>query len=526
MNPDYFIIPLVMGQVTSIITALKTGYILIDICLFALLYLLYNSVNIRDIKCRLMTIHCRSKNKQTIVLTAMENHRSVKIRAIMHYLAKMNKTIYKIKEVSETSWYDDDNGREKEAVLSEYLVDQSKEFMLTDNIQGSITINTKEKNRGFSGTEYLEYNTLKIYSYSLTLLELQEWINAIVKEYKKHLKMASNEQQLYMTVASASASKRKSGSDADKGNKQKSTGLIIEAVPWESTISFGNSYFHDMDVVLKKIDFFLNNKQWYLEKGIPYNLGILLYGEPGCGKTRFIKQLMNHTGRHGIDIKLNDMMDFHDLYNIIFKEEISQEYIIPQNQRILIFEDIDAMGDAVKSRDNSKSNSKSNSNNSNKIDTSADYQKKDEEFVKVDPAILLAEILHAQQTDSLKHETAMFNAFHNNCSSNSSNSNNLSYLLNMFDGINECSGRIIIMTSNNPELLDKALVRPGRIDIKLHFQKCTTYDIMRMLNLFWNMDIEEAALNPDINMKYTSADLYNIFRSTNDFEEIKSIFMK
>ena len=55
----------------------------------------------------------------------------------------------------------------------------------------------------------------------------------------------------------------------------------------------------------------------------------------------------------------------------------------------------------------------------------------------------------------------------------------------MFDGINECSGRIIIMTSNKPEVLDKALIRPGRIDIKIHFQKCTSYDIMCLINLFW-----------------------------------------
>ena len=45
---------------------------------------------------------------------------------------------------------------------------------------------------------------------------------------------------------------------------------------------------------MKSIDFFLKNKEWYIKKGIPYNLGILLHGDPGCGKTRFIKQLMNY----------------------------------------------------------------------------------------------------------------------------------------------------------------------------------------------------------------------------------------
>ena len=260
-----------------------------------------------------------------------------------------------------------------------------------------------------------------------------------------------------------------------------------------------------------EIDFFLNNKEWYLNKGIPYNLGILLYGEPGCGKTRFIKQLMNHTGRHGIDIKLNDAMNFNDLYNIIFKEEISEDYIIPQNQRILIFEDIDAMGESVKCR-NVKAKEQAN--------------KKEEGFVKLDSTAILTELLKQTETDSDVITNKVGSSILVGTNIVGTNTNNLSYLLNMFDGINECSGRIIIMTSNKPEVLDKALIRPGRIDIKINFQKCTTYDVMRLINLFWDQALEEEMLNPEINMKYTSAEVYNIFRSTNTFESIREEFLK
>lgn len=490
-----FVIPLIMGQVASIIASLKTGYIMLDCCLFVLIYFLYYNVNARTIKRRLLTLIKNPINKQSIVLTATEKTRSVKFRAIMHYLAKQNESIYKIKEVHEYDWDDDGNKLETK---SEYLVDQSKEFKLTNDIYGVIINSSKEKHHGLNGTEYIDYNTLKIYSYTLTLIELQEWINTAVKNYKQYLKTVSNEHQLYITV---SVGKKKTGDSDNKSNRNKANSLSIEAVPWESTISFENSYFHDMEAVIKKIDFFLKNKIWYLEKGIPYNLGILLYGEPGCGKTRFIKQLMNHTRRHAIDIKLNDSMDFNELYNIIFKEEISEDYIIPQAQRILIFEDIDAMGDAVKCRD---------------MKAAEHTKKKNEEFIKVDT---LADLLNNK---TFKKEISNNEAiFYNN-----NNNNNLSYLLNMFDGINECSGRIIIMTSNKPEVLDKALVRPGRIDIKLNFQKCTQYDVMRLINLFWNSDIEEEMLLPDIHMKYTSADIYSLFRSTSNFEDIKALFMK
>ena len=35
----------------------------------------------------------------------------------------------------------------------------------------------------------------------------------------------------------------------------------------------------------------------------------------------------------------------------------------------------------------------------------------------------------------------------------------------MLDGVVDSPGRILIMTSNHPEKLDPALIRPGRVDI-------------------------------------------------------------
>lgn len=501
MVPDYVIFPLIMGQVSHIITALKTGYVILDCCIFGLLYLLYNNVNIRDLKRRFYTLFSKKNNKQTVVLISYEERRSIKFRAIMHYIALQNKTIYKIREVTDTAW--DPDGEGKIEKNSEYLVDQSKEFALTPSIFGIITTNSKEKMRGLAGMEYIDYNILKIYSYTLPLTEIQAWINKVIKTYKQHLRTVSNETQLYIT-ASVAVGKKK---NIENGGSNSS--LHIEAVPWESTITFANSYFHKMDTVIKKIDFFLKNKTWYQEKGIPYNLGILLYGQPGCGKTRFIKQLMNHTGRHGIDIKLNDQMNFQELYSIIFKEEINDDYIIPQNQRILIFEDIDAMGEAVKCRDTKTKDLK---------------KKKDDESVNLS---ILQELLKdgsaSSSSDNESINSKMYSVMPT--APPPLTNNNLSYLLNMFDGINECSGRIIIMTSNKPEVLDKALIRPGRIDIKINFNSCTRYDVMRLVNLFWDLELAEEMLLPELELKYTSAEIYNIFRSTNDFTEIEELFL-
>ncbi len=33
---------------------------------------------------------------------------------------------------------------------------------------------------------------------------------------------------------------------------------------------------------------FIRNPQWYVDRGIPYRRGYLLYGPPGCGKSSFM----------------------------------------------------------------------------------------------------------------------------------------------------------------------------------------------------------------------------------------------
>jgi hypothetical protein len=64
---------------------------------------------------------------------------------------------------------------------------------------------------------------------------------------------------------------------------------------------------------------------------------------------------------------------------------------------------------------------------------------------------------------------------------------NLSFLLNILDGVLETPGRILIMSSNYPERLDKALIRPGRIDLMIEFTKCSDKTIKEMLSSFFDI---------------------------------------
>jgi hypothetical protein len=67
----------------------------------------------------------------------------------------------------------------------------------------------------------------------------------------------------------------------------------------------------------------------------------------------------------------------------------------------------------------------------------------------------------------------------------------LSGLLNALDGVSSKEGRILFLTTNHPERLDAALVRPGRVDRTFHLGN-TTADQARRLFLWFYAGREDA----------------------------------
>jgi hypothetical protein len=87
---------------------------------------------------------------------------------------------------------------------------------------------------------------------------------------------------------------------------------------------------------------------------------------------------------------------------------------------------------------------------------------------------------------------------------------NLSFLLNLLDGVLETPGRILIMTSNYPEKLDKALIRPGRIDINLEVGCCDNHMIKDMFLNFYDTLSYEKTFDFTIENSITPAKLIQI----------------
>ncbi len=61
----------------------------------------------------------------------------------------------------------------------------------------------------------------------------------------------------------------------------------------------------------------------------------------------------------------------------------------------------------------------------------------------------------------------------------------LSGLLNALDGVSSREGRVLFLTTNHPERLDPALVRPGRVDRKIELGHATPDQARRLFLWFY-----------------------------------------
>ena len=74
-------------------------------------------------------------------------------------------------------------------------------------------------------------------------------------------------------------------------------------------------------------------------------------------------------------------------------------------------------------------------------------------------------------------------------------------LLNALDGVAAQEGRLLFLTTNHPERLDAALVRPGRVDVRLAFRLCTVDHVLSYARHFYH---EWGELGVDIERKLTA----------------------
>ena len=137
-------------------------------------------------------------------------------------------------------------------------------------------ITVKSKDEEFKDTGSTTAKVISLYSYTLTVQELKQFVSDIAKLEKRQ----TNVLTAYRPIMSTSKKAETLHWDSIKfiSNKTVDNTIVSNTVK--------TNLFDDME-------WFMNNEQWYFEKGVDYKRGYLLYGEPGCGKSSSIKAIAN-----------------------------------------------------------------------------------------------------------------------------------------------------------------------------------------------------------------------------------------
>lgn len=177
--------------------------------------------------------------------------------------------------------------------------------------------------------------------------------------------------------------------------------------------------------ILSDVESFFNNRHWYERIGIPHRRGYLLHGPPGTGKTSLIMSLAKALHMQLCIISLSSVSD--PVLLRMFR-------LLPMHACVVL-EDVDAAFQLNQRKDD---------DNGEKEDTRA-----------------LKQHLHRQ------------------------NNVTLAGLLNVLDGIGSGVNRVVFMTTNYPDRLDKALIRPGRIDCMFEIGYATEQQIAELYARFF-----------------------------------------
>ncbi|KAF7545110.1 hypothetical protein G7046_g9639 [Stylonectria norvegica] len=164
-------------------------------------------------------------------------------------------------------------------------------------------------------------------------------------------------------------------------------------------------------------------RRWYSNRGIPYRRGYLLYGPPGTGKSSLSLALAGFFRMRIYMVSLSSVMANEENLSTLFAE-------LPR-RCVVLLEDIDTAG-LTHTRENGKAIGDGSEVAASPVTVQSGPGK---------PAVPVS----------------------------GPGRLSLSGLLNILDGVASQEGRVLIMTTNHLEKLDKALIRPGRVDMIVRF---------------------------------------------------------
>ena len=236
--------------------------------------------------------------------------------------------------------------------------------------------------------------------------------------------------------------------------------LDTEDEPIKSIIyncyTFDNYISNSIDNIRKLVYEFkrVNSSDVEYEISNNYNLGIMLYGEPGTGKTLLVKTICNELQRSARIFKLHKISSPLSLLLKLTKCTADNE--------VIIFDEFDFDVNLI---------SRSEHKDSDRI----------KDLIARKTKLLSA----AQSTDNIAEEIKNINREIRHVE----NKLDLSAIITALDGMHEQRNRVIIACTNRIDRIDTALLRPGRFDIVQELTAYNSNEICMYLSKFYKTPV-------------------------------------
>ncbi|NDA89469.1 MAG: ATP-binding protein [Alphaproteobacteria bacterium] len=382
-----------------------------------------------------------------------------------------------------------------------YIVSQKKPFLYNKELQiyAIADFYTEDSGGGEKDKQTTKTDkiTLTLYSYETNTYGIKNYVTNLTNSYTAAIEKSRNNQKFVYTLVKTKYEDYKYECWAE--------------YPFDSTRTFSNMFFENQKQIVDKIQFFLDNKEWYYEMGIPYSLGIGLHGPPGTGKTSFFKCLANMTGRHLIVLSLKLIKTRRQLDDFFFEDRYNsnnKNHGVGFDKKIIIIEDIDCLGEIVWKRENKKD--KHGTNIGKKLNLNS---------LSPNATVNVADVIQTF-VDANEEQNKLLTSV---TKSTEDDPITLDDILNLWDGLKETPGRILGISSNHYDMLDPALIRPGRIDITLKLDNVSHNIIREMHKRYYNANVDERKLKKIKDKFYSPAEIINCYvmnkHSPRDFIE-------
>ncbi|KAM0283400.1 hypothetical protein ACHAQH_002523 [Verticillium albo-atrum] len=241
--------------------------------------------------------------------------------------------------------------------------------------------------------------------------------------------------------------------------------VILDAAQKSAVLADMNEYLHPA------------TPRWYANRGIPLRRGYLFHGPPGTGKTSLSFAL---AGVFGLDIYVISLLE-----PTLSEEDLGTLFSSLPRRCVVLLEDIDAAG----LRRPVEEEEEGEENEAPAADKKARHSRRPQPEVNGDKESSPKDQPQPRRSrDDWKVSDLARALKAPGAGGDDRKGISLSGLLNAIDGVASQEGRVLVMTTNHPEALDAALIRPGRVDLQVAFGNATSEQARELFERMYEAD--------------------------------------